>query len=198
MARAFQRSYLGEAPSRLQNALDLDGEVKLELETAITPTVLLADCTLPGYSQKAGRRFMASTVTGPISRFLLKALPLSDGLIVEGMMVSVRVITSRLWARVVDPTTALALVPSITPNLFSSDRRVTLVGGELPGVLGETGVGGTAAPASLQLSMTMIPNLAPVYVPLNVFLMPGGAFDVALVAATAELDITLFGRVWPT
>lgn len=60
MSSSFGRSFFGDVTARIQRLLDLEGIIPVDLGKVVTPVVVVADGTLPGYGDQKLRRFGGS------------------------------------------------------------------------------------------------------------------------------------------
>lgn len=196
------RGPLGDLETRIRLALEQEGRIPLELLTGVDVSLQGPSLDLPGFSKTRGRRFQATHTTTAAGRFAIicptVATIQSNGIILTGLLLNVRVALSEVWWRAMDPATTAAIWPGLltTVNVFSVDARGVSTGGEIPAATGVAAPGGVARPADANGRMTFPNNQTPLYFPMEVFLPPGNGFELAAVALTTELDVTFFGRVF--
>jgi len=198
MGRLTQNSFLGEASTRLQRVLDLDGVLSLGLEDGIVPVVIIGDGTGPGMSSFRGRRFMfqfnglatgtnvALTAALPPGRCVVDQFEASfTGLGAAG--------GDRLSLYQYQAGTAAPLVP--TGNAvaqFTDDFR-----GDYAPVLVGSGAGAPTVPAIGSWVFGPGTSLAPLVVPCEIGIVNPTILTWRWTAVVAgSLDLTVHGRVF--
>lgn len=189
MAILTQRSYFGEAPGRLQRALDLDGLVQCDVEGTIVPMVLVADGTEVGMSSKRNRAW----------QFVLGALPTgqnvviasSDKFIVDGFSAGILGGTAGqdlIALYQYPPGVAAPAAPAAAIAQFTEDYR-----GDLSPVL----VGNGAGAATVGPIGTWLLGSGSTQVDLRMSVLPGCTIAWRWVASVAgTLNLTVRGRMF--
>lgn len=92
--KRIDRSFLGEAVIRLSRCFGIGGEVSPQFDAGdqITPVVIVADATTPGYRGQQLRGFAycekVPAVAGNLSKLAIKAFPDRSGIIIDGFSIA--------------------------------------------------------------------------------------------------------------
>lgn len=194
MAELTQNSYFGDVPDRLQKSLELDGIIRLKLQDALQPTILVADGTRPGYSGGVRQRRFSRGFVGLAagSAYYLMAPVGTEGFEIE----TVQYVGTGSASPNGDIIQVYQYAPGIVAFPFTpatADIEFTdRFAGEVAPIL--TGSSAAAQTKTTTLNLPCCINTT--VIPLPMFIPPGNMVVFRWVAAGGSLTLKVDGRTF--
>lgn len=207
MPERTQKSYLGDANTRLQRGLDLDGLLGLGWLDEIRPVVIVEDATRPGMNAQRNRAWVygqqQAAGGGPVGFFVngaAFALTCSQKQVIDRLEFQSELTDAADIAAVAlyRPGAAAPLVPNIQATKFIEDFNGDLAPvTTIVGVAGNPAVADWAFTVGLNQATVAGPAGNAIAIPLRMSLLPGATLYIAFTIAAAGLcRLTVHGRTF--